>query len=71
MADADAGHHAGATLGFVDLVAHITTAAGGRRRYLFGLAGPPGSGKSTVAARLADELGGVVVAMDGFHLDNV
>ena len=41
----------------------------GRRRIL-GLAGPPGSGKSTFASRLADALGGdaVVVPMDGFHL---
>jgi pantothenate kinase len=70
MADADAEDPTRATLGFTDLVAHITDAAGGRRRYLFGLAGPPGSGKSTVAARLADALGVVVVPMDGFHLDN-
>ena len=74
MADADAGHPAGhpagAALGVADLVAHLRTAARGRRRYLFGLAGPPGSGKSTVADRLADALGGVVVPMDGFHLDN-
>jgi pantothenate kinase len=70
MADADAEDPTRATLGIADLVAHITAAASGRRRYLFGLAGPPGSGKSTVAARLADALGGVVVPMDGFHLDN-
>jgi pantothenate kinase len=66
MADPDAG----TTVGFADLVAHIADDAGGRRRYVFGLAGPPGSGKSTVAARLAAALGGVVVPMDGFHLDN-
>lgn len=41
------------------------------RRYLFGVAGSPGSGKSTFAARLADELDAVVVPMDGFHLPNV
>jgi pantothenate kinase len=57
-------------LGFADLVAHLTDMAGGRRRFVFGLAGPPGSGKSTVAARLATALGGIVVPMDGFHLDN-
>lgn len=57
-------------LGFADLVALIADEARGRRRHVFGLAGPPGSGKSTVAARLADALGGVVVPMDGFHLDN-
>ncbi|OEJ34984.1 nucleoside/nucleotide kinase family protein [Streptomyces subrutilus] len=45
-------------------------AAGGSRRIL-GIAGPPGAGKSTLAARLAEALGpetAVVVPMDGFHL---
>lgn len=43
-------------------------ARGGRT--LLGIAGPPGAGKSTLAARLAEELGplAVVVPMDGFHL---
>ncbi|MFD9013245.1 nucleoside/nucleotide kinase family protein [Streptomyces sp. NPDC059552] len=42
----------------------------GERRIL-GIAGPPGAGKSTLAARIADALGpdrAVVVPMDGFHL---
>jgi pantothenate kinase len=43
------------------------------RRVLVGLAGEPGSGKSTTAAALADALvaagtSAVVVPMDGFHL---
>ncbi|MCX4807945.1 nucleoside/nucleotide kinase family protein [Streptomyces sp. NBC_01214] len=45
-------------------------ATAGERRVL-GIAGPPGAGKSTLAARLADALGperAVVVPMDGFHL---
>ena len=52
------------------VAAWIADAARDRPRFVFGLAGPPGSGKSTVAARLADALGAVVVPMDGFHLDN-
>lgn len=42
------------------------------RRFLVALAGPPGAGKSTLAARLADDLGpeAAVVPMDGYHLDN-
>jgi pantothenate kinase len=60
----------GSRLGFAELVSRIADDAGGRGRYVFGLAGQPGSGKSTVAARLAEALGAVVVPMDGFHLDN-
>lgn len=49
--------------------AHALAARGSRR--ILGIAGPPGAGKSTLAARLADALGpetAVVVPMDGFHL---
>lgn len=40
------------------------------RRVLIGLTGAPGSGKSTFAAALAEQLGdaAVIVPMDGFHL---
>jgi pantothenate kinase len=57
-------------LGLSEVVTQIGDAARGRPRYVFGLAGPPGSGKSTVAARLAEALDAIVVPMDGFHLDN-
>ena len=43
------------------------------RRVLLGVAGSPGSGKSTFSACLADALGpnsALVVPMDGFHLGN-
>lgn len=42
------------------------------RRFMLGLAGAPGAGKSTVAAQLVAALPGraVVVPMDGFHLAN-
>ncbi|MGO4462410.1 nucleoside/nucleotide kinase family protein [Streptomyces sp. M-16] len=49
--------------------ARALAAAGGRR--ILGIAGPPGAGKSTLAARLARALGperAVVVPMDGYHL---
>jgi pantothenate kinase len=58
------------TLGFTELVSRLTHDAGDQERFLFGLAGPPGCGKSTLAGRLANAVGGVVVPMDGFHLDN-
>ncbi|MEN0130653.1 MAG: nucleoside/nucleotide kinase family protein [Brevundimonas sp.] len=44
--------------------------AGSGRRTILGIAGAPGSGKSTMAAAVAAALGSraVVVPMDGFHL---
>ena len=44
-----------------------------RGRALLGLVGPPGAGKSTLAAALQAEFASVaqVVPMDGFHLANV
>ena len=49
-------------------IARTWVAQGGRR--LLGVAGPPGAGKSTLAAILARALGPAcaVVPMDGFHL---
>ena len=40
------------------------------RRHLLGLTGPPGAGKSTLAASLCDALGPAAarVSLDGFHL---
>lgn len=48
--------------------AQVLAEQGGRR--LLGVAGPPGAGKSTLAAGLAAALGplAVLVPMDGFHL---
>lgn len=58
------------TLSPADAVARAQALAGEGRRVLLGLAGPPGGGKSTLAARLQDALGGDcrTVGMDGFHL---
>ena len=40
-------------------------------RRIIGITGPPGVGKTTYAAELAVELGGVHLPMDGFHLADV
>ena len=54
-----------------DLVARAGALADGGRAVL-GLAGPPGAGKSTLAAALVDVLGdrAALVPLDGFHLDD-
>jgi len=53
------------------LIARITALPCAGRR-LIALAGPPASGKSTLAADLVARLGpsAALVPMDGFHLDN-
>jgi pantothenate kinase len=53
-----------------ELAARLAEESGRGGRFLLGLAGEPGAGKSTVAAELALALGSgsVVVPFDGFHL---
>jgi pantothenate kinase len=43
-----------------------------KTRFMIGVAGPPASGKSTLAEQLREALGenAVVVPMDGFHFDD-
>jgi pantothenate kinase len=56
--------------GFAELLAAARRLAEPGRRRILGITGSPGAGKSTLAARLVAELGGlaVEVGMDGFHL---
>lgn len=60
----------------VDVLAdEIVKRAKGNARFLVGIAGPPGGGKSTLADALFERLtqlgeAPAVLPMDGFHLDN-
>ncbi|GIH07298.1 nucleoside/nucleotide kinase family protein [Rhizocola hellebori] len=57
---------------FSTVVEAIQARQTARQRLIVGIAGPPGAGKSTLAARLTEVFAdGVVVPMDGFHLANV
>ncbi|WP_280269455.1 nucleoside/nucleotide kinase family protein [Nocardia wallacei] len=61
-----------------ELAARVRDRAGARdRRFVLGVAGPPGAGKSTLATALRDTLNAAaeapiaeVAPMDGFHLTN-
>ena len=55
-----------------DLAQEITTRGVVADRFIVAVAGPPGAGKSTLAAQIADAIGvgARVVPMDGFHFDN-
>ena len=52
------------------LIDRARSLAAGPERRLLGIAGPPGGGKSTLAARIAEAVGepASIVPMDGFHL---
>ncbi len=57
------------------LAEHLLEKAGNSERFMVAIAGPPGSGKTTLAETLCQTLVGsgetaVVVPMDGFHFDD-
>ena len=55
-----------------DLAHEITTRGSASDRFIVGIAGPPGAGKSTLAEAIVTAIGvgARVVPMDGFHYDN-
>ena len=58
---------------WADVTAAVDSLLVGRRRVLLGVAGPPGAGKSTLAAAVVRHVGATAVGvpMDGFHLADV
>ncbi|HEY8914369.1 nucleoside/nucleotide kinase family protein [Lacisediminihabitans sp.] len=54
----------------IDEVVTVVAGARGDSRLVVGIVGPPGSGKSTIAAQLVERLGdeAVLLPMDGYHL---
>ncbi|MBN9031719.1 nucleoside triphosphate hydrolase [Rhizobium sp. YJ-22] len=57
------------------IAAEILRRAGDAKRFVVGIAGPPGAGKSTLADALREEFlardeRAEVLPMDGFHMDN-
>ena len=59
-----------------EIVARLRRQAEPFSRYMVGIAGPPGSGKSTISEALQKALAAagesaVVVPMDGFHFDDI
>ena len=58
-----------------EITGAVLDRAGGAKRFLIAIAGPPGAGKSTMADNLANGLKArgetaAVLPMDGFHMDN-
>lgn len=70
----------GVETSLTELAARVAAAAGSRAsggRFVLGIAGPPGAGKSTLARGVRDELNihagariAEIAPMDGFHLTN-